>query len=110
MYEYNCKLDRIVDGDTVDVIIDLGFDIHFNSRIRLLGIDAPEVRTRDDVQKLKGLAAKHRLKELLPEEFTIRTKLDKRGKYGRVLGTLMVGDTNINELLVEEGHAIKMKS
>jgi len=107
MYEYSCKLDRIIDGDTVDVIIDLGFDMHYKSRIRLFGINAPEVRTRDDVQKMKGLAAKHRLKELLPEKFTIQTKLDKRGKYGRVLGILVVDETNINELLVEEGHAVK---
>ena len=108
MYEYRCTLDRIIDGDTVDVIIDLGFDIHFKSRIRLFGIDAPEVRTRDDVQKMKGLAAKNPLKELLPNEFIVQSKLDKRGKYGRVLGVLMVGDTNINELLVEEGHAINV--
>jgi len=107
MYEYSCKLDRIIDGDTVDVIIDLGFDIHFKSRIRLFGIDAPEVRTRNADEKVKGFAAKDRLTELLPENFTIRTVLDKKGKFGRVLGTLVVGDVNINELLVSEGHAIK---
>jgi len=108
MYEYKCKLLRIVDGDTIDVDIDLGFSIHQKNRIRLSGIDTPEIRTRDTVEKKRGFAAKNRLAELLPEEFIIRTKYDNRGKYGRVLGTLIVDDVNINELLVLEGHAIKI--
>jgi len=107
MYEYNCTLDRVVDGDTVDVNIDLGFDINFKTRVRLLGINCPEVRTRDNVQKMKGLAAKNRVKELLVDEFIIHTVLDKRGKYGRVLGTLIVDGQDINQLLIEEGHAVK---
>lgn len=114
MYEYKCSLDRVVDGDTVDVSIDLGFDIHFKQRVRLYGINAPESRTRDLDEKQKGLAAKERLVELLPqfpETFIIKTTLDKKGKYGRVLGTLFVehGNTtmNINDTLIEEGHAVK---
>lgn len=108
MYEYKCKLLRIVDGDTIDVDIDLGFSIHQKNRVRLFGIDTPEVRTRDVDEKAKGFAAKIRLTELLPEEFVIQTKYDNRGKYGRVLGTLIVNNQNINEQLVEEGHAIRI--
>jgi micrococcal nuclease len=110
MYEYYCVLDRVVDGDTVDVIIDLGFDIHFKQRIRLYGIDAPESRTKDLEEKKKGLASTDRLIELLPkspERFTVKTTLDKKGKYGRILGTFFVENDNINDILIEEGHAVR---
>lgn len=110
MYEYKVKLERVVDGDTVDVIVDLGFDVHWKTRIRLYGINAPETRTRDLDEKEKGLSAKERLIELLPEEFYIRSEDYDRGKYGRVLATLYVknekdGVININEQLILEGHA-----
>lgn len=106
MYTYKAKLDRIIDGDTVDANIDLGFDITIHKRIRLAGIDTPESRTRDLEEKKKGLASKQRLTELLGEgDFVLESK--EVGKYGRVLGTLLVDDININETLVEEGFAVE---
>ena len=71
MYKYNAKLDRVVDGDTVDALVDLGFDTHKIIRIRLVGINAPESRTRDLEEKVRGLAAKARVKELLKEHKNI---------------------------------------
>tara|TARA_B100000035_G_C21036674_1_gene571380 strand:- start:4639 stop:4992 length:354 start_codon:yes stop_codon:yes gene_type:complete len=112
MYTYKARLIRVIDGDTVDAEIDLGFDVFVRQRIRLYGINTPESRTTDLVEKEKGLAAKQRLIELLPREFVVETILNKRGKYGRVLGVLKVQNedetlTNINDLLVEEGHAVR---
>ena len=106
MFEYNAEVLRIVDGDTLDARIDLGFDVHVNKRIRLMGIDTWESRTRDKAEKAKGLAAKARLKELL--------KVDKNkfklishgtGKFGRVLGDIEISVGNVCDILVEEGHA-----
>ena len=111
MYTYKAKLDRIIDGDTVDAHIDLGFDITIHKRIRLAGIDTPESRTRDLEEKAKGLAAKARLEELLKEEnFVLESK--EVGKYGRVLGTLHIYPegslpVNVNETLVKEGYAVE---
>jgi micrococcal nuclease len=113
MYEYKCKITRIVDGDTVDVDIDLGFDIWLKGeRVRIIGIDTPESRTRDDVEKLFGLAAKKRLEELLGETGILKTVIDRNGgdakeKFGRVLGDFVVGDRTVTEILIEEGHAVK---
>ena len=112
MYTYKAKLIRIVDGDTIDAEIDLGFDTFVRKRIRLFGIDTPETRTKDMNKKTKGLAAKQRLTELLNNEFVVETILNKRGKYGRVLGVVynLTEDNkrlNINETLVDEGHAVK---
>lgn len=107
MFTYNAKLVRVVDGDTIDVDIDLGFDIHYKARVRLYGINAPESRTRDLEEKERGLAAKDRLNQLLDNNvFTIKTSLAGTGKYGRVLGEIFIGDKNINNQLIEEGHAI----
>ena len=106
MYTYKAKLDRIIDGDTVDAHIDLGFDITIHKRIRLAGIDTPESRTRDLEEKARGLASKDRLVELLEDgEFILESK--EVGKYGRVLGTLHVDDINVNETLVQEGFAVE---
>tara|TARA_R100001082_G_scaffold109027_1_gene85345 strand:- start:45 stop:440 length:396 start_codon:yes stop_codon:yes gene_type:complete len=106
MYTYKAKLDRVVDGDTVDANINLGFDITIHKRIRLTGIDTPESRTRDLEEKKRGLAAKNRLIELLGNgEFILESR--EVGKFGRVLGTIHVGQTNINDRLVEEGHAVE---
>ena len=106
MYTYKAKLDRIIDGDTVDAHIDLGFDITIHKRIRLAGIDTPESRTRDLEEKARGLASKDRLIELLDGgEFILESK--EVGKYGRVLGTLHVEDVNVNETLVQEGFAVE---
>ena len=113
-YIYRGKLDRVVDGDTIDAMIDVGFNIWVHKRIRFVGMDAWESRTRDLEVKKKGLAAKERLKVLLnevsskPGMFRIRSQ--GVGKYGRVLGELFVMDSegkqwNVNETLIAEGHA-----
>ena len=111
MYEYKAKLIKVVDGDTVDAMIDCGFSVFRKERIRLYGINTPECRTRDKEEKKRGLAAKARLKELLKEsknEFIVETTIDKKGKYGRLLGELFSTDSNrtsYNKMLVREGHA-----
>ena len=108
MYEYNCNVKRVVDGDTVDVIIDLGFDISYSSRVRLFGIDTPESRTRDKDEKARGLISKDFLKSYLNKGgVDIRTRKDKKGKFGRILGEMIVEDTNINKLMIQEHHAVK---
>ena len=106
MYKYNAKLDRVVDGDTVDALVDLGFDTWKKVRVRMHGMDAWESRTRDKEEKVKGLAAKARLIELLEEhdnEFILISH--GVGKYGRCLGEIIVDDININQKLITEGHA-----
>ena len=109
MYEYRCKLVKVVDGDTVDVDIDLGFGVWLqNQRIRLYGIDAPESRTSDKVEKIYGLAAKDYLvKWTNAGGLKLRTFKDDKGKYGRILGQIWYGDEhNINQLLVDNHHAV----
>jgi len=108
MYIYNAELIRVVDGDTVHAMVDLGFNTWIKANIRLFGIDAYESRTRDLEEKEKGLKAKERLKEILSVNNN-KFKLKSHGldKYGRSLGTLLVeplGD--LNQLLVTEGHAV----
>ena len=106
MYDYNAKVTRVVDGDTIEALVDLGFDIWKQVTIRFDGIDAYESRTRDAEEKVKGLAAKARLIELLEEadnKFVLQS--NGVGKFGRCLGELFVGETNINQLLINEGHA-----
>jgi len=105
-YVYRCTVTRVVDGDTVDVNIDLGFNMVNVDRVRLLGIDTPESRTRNKKEKFLGLASKARLKELLKgQKVFLKTTKDGTGKFGRILGSLYVGDTNINEQLIKENHA-----
>ena len=113
-YIYRAKLDRVVDGDTVDALIDVGFDIWFKKRIRFKGLDTWESRTRNLEEKKKGLAAKARTKELLEKISSksgyFRLKSYGLGKYGRVLGELFIMDKegkqwNINKTLINEGHA-----
>ena len=118
MYEYNCKVVKIVDGDTVDVDIDLGFGIQLtDERVRIMGIDTPESRTSDKVEKVFGLAAKYRLMELLGETCVLKTQINKdgedmKGKFGRILGDFDVYDVvkdawrPATDMLVEEGHAV----
>ena len=104
MYEYSCEVKRVVDGDTVDVILDLGFDILYKSRVRLYGIDTPESRTRNKDEKARGKMASAVLKEAIEdgEKVVIQTKLKgSRGKFGRVLGDVVVDDININQLMVK---------
>tara|TARA_Y100000401_G_scaffold25909_1_gene18212 strand:+ start:390 stop:749 length:360 start_codon:yes stop_codon:yes gene_type:complete len=111
MYQYKAKLIKVVDGDTVDALIDCGFSTFKKERIRLYGINTPECRTRDKEEKKLGLAAKARLKELIKEnknEFIVETTIDKKGKYGRLLGELFDPSgtgRSYNKTLVKEGHA-----
>jgi micrococcal nuclease len=108
MYEYEATIVRWVDGDTVDVDIDLGFGVIFSSqRIRLYGIDAYESRTRDLDEKKKGLAATSFVNEYAPPGSKVVLKTYKKGKYGRILGEIFVGDANLNTLLTVEGHAVR---
>ena len=113
-YIYRAKLDRVVDGDTVDALIDVGFDIWFKKRIRFKGIDTWESRTRDLEEKKLGKLATERTRQLLEDVSSksgyFRLKSYGVGKYGRVLGELFVMDTdgkqwNVNETLISEGHA-----
>jgi len=106
MHEYKCSLVKIVDGDTIDVCIDLGFKVTLsNERVRLQGINTPESRTKNKEEKVLGLAAKARLKELLPKNFIVKTYKDKKGKFGRVLGIPFVDGVDICQQLIDEGHA-----
>ena len=106
---YSAKLQRVVDGDTCDALIDLGFDTWVKKRIRFYGVDTWESRTRNLEEKKKGLAAKAYVKDLLEnsDEGKFLLKSHGVGKYGRVLGELCVkgNDTSVNELLKENGHA-----
>jgi len=104
MYEYACKVKRVVDGDTVDVVLDLGFDVSYSCRVRLYGIDTPESRTRNKDEKARGKMAGSFLKEAIEdgEKVVIQTKLkDSKGKYGRILGDVVVDGVNINKLMVK---------
>lgn len=124
MYEYKCKILRVVDGDTVDVDIDLGFGIWVHrERVRMMGIDTPESRTRDLTEKAFGLASKARLKELLPigSVQILKTEVDKsgedkKGKFGRILGDFLLEHKTTNNvyetkkvssIMIEEGYAVK---
>ena len=114
MYEYRARVLKVVDGDTVDVDIDLGFGVWLkDERVRIMGIDTPESRTRDKVEKKFGLAAKARLKELLGATPILKTQVgkggeDMKGKFGRILGDFLTEDgKKCGELLVKEGHAVK---
>jgi micrococcal nuclease len=106
-FVYQAELDRVVDGDTVDVILDLGFDVKLHKqRVRLHGIDTPESRTRDLAEKKLGLAAKKRLQELCVGKFKIKSL--GKGKYGRILGIPYTEDgEDICQILIKEGHAVE---
>jgi micrococcal nuclease len=111
MYQYYVrKVDNVVDGDTIDVLIDLGFDILFSSRVRLAGIDTPESRTKDLAEKALGLEAKEYLKKSLKDakSVVIKTeKMDSSEKYGRILGWVYInGDTeSLNDKMINDGYA-----
>ena len=113
MYQYRAKVVKVVDGDTVDVDIDLGFGVTLtDERVRIMGIDTPESRTRDKVEKVFGLASKKRLKELLGKTAILKTQINKngedmKGKFGRILGDFVSVDGRmVTDILVEEGHAV----
>ena len=121
MYEYRCSVRKVIDGDTVDVDIDLGFGIILkDERVRIMGIDTPESRTRDKIEKQFGLAAKKRLKEMLDNKSgpILKTQINKdgedmKGKFGRILGDFTVYDPKkdawrpVSKIMIEEGHAVK---
>ena len=111
--EYDVIVVKVIDGDTVDVDIDLGFGIWLrNQRVRIYGIDTPESRTSDDVEKLFGLAAKKRVEELLQNNVVLITTDDKhgedsRGKFGRILGDFSTNYGLLTDILIEEGFCVK---
>ena len=113
MYEYKCKIVKVVDGDTVDIDLDLGFGVWLrDERVRIMGIDTPESRTSDKIEKVFGLLAKDRLNSLLGGEAILLSQVTKggenmKGKFGRILGNFktMNGD-NISDILMNEGHAV----
>ena len=116
MYEYSCKILRVVDGDTVDVDIDLGFGVWMHKeRVRLYGIDTPESRTRDLEEKKYGLIAKEQIQAFLPvgSMQTLVTMKDKAGKFGRILGKFLIYDKKtdsqmtINDWMIREHHAVE---
>ena len=106
-FVYNATLDRVIDGDTFDCVLDLGFDVKLHKqRVRLAGIDTPESRTRDKAEKVLGLAAKERLKELCVGTFQVKSL--GKGKYGRILGIPYTEDgKDICQILIKEGHAVE---
>jgi micrococcal nuclease len=109
-YKYNVKIKKVVDGDTVDVDIDLGFGVWIHKeRVRIMGIDTPESRTSDKVEKLFGLAAKEALKSLLPigsMQVLVIEEYDAKGKFGRILGDFEIEDRRVTEILIEQGHCV----
>ena len=108
MYEYEVKeIVRVVDGDTVDVIFDLGFSLFKKERVRLAGIDTPESRTRNKEEKRFGLEAKEKVSSILNTAETIICQTEKEGKYGRILGWLYIDGNSgsLNQQLVDEGFA-----
>ena len=120
MYEYHAIVDRVVDGDTIDVTIDLGFKVWKKMRVRMEGINTPESRTRDLEEKKRGLAAKDRLIEILKfNDNKCILKVSGVGKYGRALATVLVNSLSplngedgvtlidVNKQLIEEGHAVE---
>tara|TARA_B100002019_G_C21236157_1_gene582867 strand:- start:1051 stop:1485 length:435 start_codon:yes stop_codon:yes gene_type:complete len=115
MYEYRCKIVRVVDGDTVDVDIDLGFGVWLQKqRVRLYGVDTPESRTRDAEEKVFGNLAKKFVEDRLPVDSKqkLRTRLDGKGKFGRILGEFLIYDpktdreSTINQMLIETSNAV----
>ena len=114
MYEYKCKVKRVVDGDTMDVILDLGFSVHHAVRVRMAGIDTPESRTRDKDEKARGKLSKAFLKESIKgRKIILKTKIkDAKGKFGRVIAEVWAefeegSLRNINALMIKECYAVK---
>ena len=115
VYEYKCKIVKVIDGDTTDVDIDLGFGVWLKKqRIRFYGIDTPESRTSDKVEKIYGLMAKEVVLSYLPvgSTQTLRTKQDGKGKYGRILGEFLIHDAKtdaqitLNDFMIREHYAV----
>ena len=108
LYHYKALVRRVVDGDTIDVTLDLGFGVHLKERVRFFGINAPETRTRDKDEKKRGLAAKAFVRDALKLNkncCVIRTRFNSKGKFGRILGVVYVEGENLNSALVDKGLA-----
>lgn len=108
MYEYRVlQIEKVVDGDTVDIVIDLGFSLTKKERVRLSGIDTPETRTKDLEEKELGMDAKNFLTRRLDDAvgYNLVVKTEKDGKYGRMLGEFHIGDINLNEEMYDRGYA-----
>lgn len=109
LFHYKATVDRVVDGDTIDVTLELGFDISYRGRVRFQGINAPESRTRDAVEKQAGLAAKRYVEDWIgghEQRVIIQTSLDDRGKFGRILGRILNDEGEcLNDEMVSLGHA-----
>jgi len=109
-YSYRVKkVTKIVDGDTIDVLLDMGFDILYQQRVRLFGIDTPESRTRDKEEKKYGLLSKYFLKDALSngKKITIKTyKGDETGKFGRILGDVWIDGKSVNQTMWDKGYAV----
>ena len=109
MYEYRCKIRRVVDGDTVDIDIDLGFGVWLHKeRVRIYGIDTPESRTRDKEEKKYGLTAKEFVKQFVKGDSIKLTtqKYDAKGKFGRILGDIIVDNKSLSDTMIQEHHAV----
>ena len=109
LFHYRATVKRVVDGDTIDVSLDLGFDLHMEARIRFAGINAPESRTKDLVEKQKGLEAKRFVEDWLAnsDSVIIETQLDAKGKFGRILGNILNSDgACLNTEMISLGHAV----
>ena len=110
MYEYRCKVSRVIDGDTVDVDIDLGFGVWLHKeRVRIIGIDTPESRTRDKEEKKYGLAAKAFVKDFFRIGDVVLTtkKYDAKGKFGRILGDFKCNGRTLSKVMIEMHHAVE---
>ena len=110
MYTYKCNLIRVIDGNTVDAIIDLGFNVTIRQRIKLYGVNVDDVRSNEEDKKAKAIASKSKLSELIGNDFTCETILNKRGKAGRIMGQVYVTDSsgskvNVNDQLINLGFA-----
>jgi len=107
MYTYQAELIEVIDGDTLDLKVDLGFDTEVNIRVRLLGVDAPEKRTKNLDEKERGIAATNFVREVFSRnqnKCIVRTTKDKKEKYGRYLATVLFGDNSLNTMLLENNH------
>jgi len=110
MYTYQCNTIRVIDGNTVDAIIDLGFNVTIRQRIKLYGANVRDIRSLDEAEKAQALASKNRLTELLGSEFICETILNKRGKAGRIMGKLSIVDNtgkllDVSSIMINEGFA-----
>jgi micrococcal nuclease len=104
------KVTKVVDGDTIDVTLDMGFDILYQQRVRLFGIDTPESRTRDKVEKVYGLKSKKFLQEQIKKAKKVNIKTykgDETGKFGRILGDVFLDGKSVNSLMCQKGHAVE---